>query len=498
MMRREPDFEESADMRLVELQRAALGVPKPDLGTWDSRIAAEGTFVAPEDAEPLQGAVVALDLSATPASGVIPGAVVTLALSIVNEGTSPARNVRVSVPLPGGAAYRNGSLARDGRSVIDEYAEQLFSDGLLLPEIPPKTRVTLVWKIGVRLGNKPLVIAPSARADESAIVGAQTLLISRKDGTAGDAGYSGNFAGRVQQLDRELPIYELDEEETLEHEAAQAALSPVRPAAPERAEYQMPMEPPTPATPPPSQPEPAAPDEPATPAAPEQPPDAEPVAAAASRHAIVLYGRIDRPSVAYFERLFNASKPPTLLNHFILGGALACTRGPGEGDAGALETHMAGQRQILQRIVLHEKLGKKEPIAQYAGAMLAHVEQLLPAPIAAVEPPDPSVIAFSTELDKPTQGVLAKFQDDAARWDFTKARQFTLALQARSISANSPYDRIGAAEGALRTYAQTSATQLQRFFVRMRLDRTTGLLFATDETLDAAARHLIAALSALF
>ncbi|HET9096321.1 MAG TPA: hypothetical protein VFN37_06640, partial [Candidatus Baltobacteraceae bacterium] len=83
-------------------------------------------------------------------------------------------------------------------------------------------------------------------------------------------------------------------------------------------------------------------------------------------------------------------------------------------------------------------------------------------------------------------------------WDFTKARQLTLALQARRLSAHAPIDRIEEAESALRGYAQTAATQLQRFFVRMRIDRTTGLLFARDETLDAAARTLITALTSLF
>jgi hypothetical protein len=36
---------------------------------------------------------------------------------------------------------------------------------------------------------------------------------------------------------------------------------------------------------------------------------------------------------------------------------------------------------------------------------------------------------------------------------------------------------------------------LQKLFVRIRLDRTTGLLFATEPALDAAARALLAALA---
>jgi hypothetical protein len=107
-------------------------------------------------------------------------------------------------------------------------------------------------------------------------------------------------------------------------------------------------------------------------------------------------------------------------------------------------------------------------------------------------------VLLEVELETPTLAVLRKIQEDSARWDFTKARQLTLALQGRKIAANAPFDRVEAAENALRAYAQIASTQLQRFFVRMRIDRTTGLLFAHDETLDAAARALVSALTALF
>ena len=40
------------------------------------------------------------------------------------------------------------------------------------------------------------------------------------------------------------------------------------------------------------------------------------------------------------------------------------------------------RRRSLQRVVLHEKLGKKEPVAEYAGTMLARVDQFKPAPVA--------------------------------------------------------------------------------------------------------------------
>lgn len=502
-MRREPDFEASADMRLVELQRAALGVPAPDRGAWETRVSAEGSAVEAEGRQHLESAVLSVELTATPPGDVIPGAIVTLALNLANDGVQPARNVRVTVPLPGGAAYRNGSFVRDGRPQLDDAADELFETGTSLGNIAAKSRVTFLWKVGVRLGNKPLVITPTVTADETAIVGGKSAIVSRK------AGAESGFTAQIQRFDRalydetlppleDLPIYELDAEEELEHEAADAALG----------EYRPPMEPPSQPIAPPAQPEPLPPpdqpspdpepgvpvEEPSTPAPPEQPPDIEP----AAREAVMLYGRLDRPSIAYFERIFSGSKPPTLLNHFILGGALACTRALDQSDVAGLKAHMDAQAQMLQRIVLHEKMGRKEPIAEYAGTMLARVDQFVASPVHAAPEAQSGAIGLEVELEAPTLAVLAKMQEDSGRWDFTKARQLTLALQARRVHAAAPADRIEAAEAALRNYAQTSATQLQRFFVRMRIDRTTGLLFAHDDALDSAARALIAALITLF
>jgi uncharacterized repeat protein (TIGR01451 family) len=511
---KQPDFDESADMRLVELQREALGKTAPPRGSWESRIAGDvsGIDVDPEGTQRLESPVVAVETTATPSADVIPGAIVTLTLALVNEGAGAAQNVRVAVPLPGGAAYRNGSFVRDGRPQLDDAADEIFGPGTLIPSIPAGTRITFLWKIGVRLGNKPLVIAPAVAAERSGVLGAQPIIISRKAGAQ-----STSFAGDVQRYDRalydaptragELPFYELDEEETIEHEAAQAALSPAVP----KTEYMPPMEPPLPGVPPPDQPEPMPPpgqpapdpepgvptEEPSVPPPPEQPPDVEP--AAQIREAVVLYGQLDRPSVTYFERIFSGHKPPTLLNHFILAGALACTRNAVGDDVGALKQHMDAQAQLLQRIVLHEKLGKKEPIGEYAGSMLARVDQFLPAPVLPIDPSqDANVVLLFVELESPTLTLLQKMQSESDRWDFTKARQLTLALQARDVVANCDRERMESARNALRSYAQIASTQLQRFFVRMRIDRTTGLLFAHDETLDAAAQKLVAALVSLF
>ncbi|MBV8283879.1 MAG: hypothetical protein JO175_04460, partial [Candidatus Eremiobacteraeota bacterium] len=49
-------------------------------------------------------------------------------------------------------------------------------------------------------------------------------------------------------------------------------------------------------------------------------------------------------------------------------------------------------------------------------------------------------------------------------------------------------------ERSLQTYAQNSVTVLQKLFVRIRVDRTTGLLFANEPAFDAAAKAVLAAL----
>ena len=515
--KRDPDFDASADMRLVELQRATLGVPSHERSAWESSAHLEGGVIAEQPAEDLSTAVIAVEATANPPSAVIPGAIVTIGLSITNEGAVTARNVRVTVPLPGGAAFRNGSFVRDGRPLLDDSAEELFTVGTLVSHILSKTRVTFLWKIGVRLGNKPLVIAPAVSAEDGAVIGSEPLLISRKEGA------QSTFATEIVRIDPalyakdDLPIYELDEEELIEYEATESALSSVSPKNEVRPGTQPPVQP---GTPPPDQPEPVPPPdqpapvpepgvpavEPEMPVPPEQPPDIEPAAAEPVaptpeplREAVALVGQIDRPSIAYFERIFSGSKPPTLLNHFILGGALACTRSLQGDDLAGLKAHLDAQGQLLQRIVLHEKLGKKELIGEYAGSMLARVDQFTPKPVTPLRAPqDRNAALLYVELDGPTLGILQRMQEESARWDFTKARQLTLALQARSVSASAPVEKVEAADAALRSYAQTATMQLQRFFVRMRLDRTTGLLFAQDEALDNAARVLISALTALF
>lgn len=505
-MNREPDFDASADMRLLELQRNALGLAPPAPTRWESRYGGESAAGIPDD-DPVTfegtSAVLVVEATANPAAAVIPGAVVTLTLSVANEGAQPARDVVVAVPLPANASYRAGSLQIDGRHASEETAQSFFGEGTASNEIAPGNRLTFVWKIGVRLGLEPLVVVPAVRSRNAAVIGARSLRVTRRSAR------ESAFTAEVQRADAalleakplipvdipadELPIYELDAEETLIYEAADAALSnavrheePPAAAVPETI-----AEPPLPEVPA-AAPMPEPPREPELPA-PMPEPEPEPVPL---RETCVLYGAFDRTTLVFFERTFNGSKAPTLLQHCIFASALACTKGANGEDAAALKAHLDAQSQVLHRIALHEKLGKKEPIAEYAGVLVADLGRIAPSPVGPVPSGTPASALLQSELSAPTLAVVHKIAEERERWDFIKARQLTLALQAqRAFTENE--SAAAAIENALRLYAQLSMTTLQKLFVRIRIDRTTGLLFASEPALDAAARAVLASMGTI-
>ncbi|HEY1975412.1 MAG TPA: hypothetical protein VGG89_02565 [Candidatus Baltobacteraceae bacterium] len=471
---REPDFELSADMRLLELQRGALGLPPRERTSWESRHTTEGIPVAQSEPEPGRTPVLAVEAAAFPPDGVIAGAVVTMSLSVANEGAAEADDVVVLAPLPGGAAYRPGTFVWNGRSTYDEVADSFFNQGLPIGALVAGARATFQWKIGVRLGTKPLVISPHVRSGNAAVVGGRSVVIGRKDQVATA------FAGEVVQADAtiydskplipvdipatDLPIYELDEEEQLVYEAADAALSTAAPVVP-------------------------APQLETGIVEPEPQPEPEPPVPV--REAVAVYGTFDRATLAFFERIFAGSKPPTILQHCIFGGALACTLDGRSADSYGLKRHLDAQAAILHRIGLHEKLGKKEPISEYAGELLASIDDMRPQPIAKTPSAGKDRIALVVEISEPTRQLLAKISEERARWDFVKARQLTLALQAQNVGGIDDERLASDIETALRAYAQASVTVLQKLFVRIRIDRTTGLLFANEPAFDAAATSVI-------
>ena len=477
----DPDFEASADMRLLELQRSSLGLAPHDRSAWESRYTLESGPML-EAAQPTEAArttaVLSVEANASPAAGVIPGAIVTFSLSIANEGATAASNIVAGAPIPGGASYRVGSFVQDGRGLPDDLAERFFGAGLPIAELKAGSRTTFVWKTGVRLGSKPLVLAPQVSANVGAVIGARPLTVARKDQPNTVFTTELDRAGAELREPKalipvdipadDLPFYELDEEEQLVHEAADAALS-------SPAKFEALYDSPVPV---------------------EELPGLVAPVPETPREAVVRYGKFDRTTLVFFERTFLGSKPPTILQHCIFANALACATDADGSDRAGLKRHLDAQSQVLHRIALHERLGKKEPIAEYAGDLLADIENLVPEAVAAPALSQNSeFVPLMAELGAPTVVVVSRIAQERDRWDFVKARQLTLALQAQRAFVGDQA-KAAAIENALRLYAQASMTTLQKLFVRIRVDRTTGLLFAQEPALDAAARGVVAAFSA--
>jgi hypothetical protein len=298
------------------------------------------------------------------------------------------------------------------------------------------------------------------------VIGASALSISRKETTPGaalEASLPRAVAPQplvpVELAVPDLPFYELDEREEAEYAAETATSAPVA---------QTPV-----AAPPPK----------------------------ATRAAVALLGTFDRPTFSFFDRTFRGTKRPSVLQHCIFAGALACTRSYKDAsDVAGLREHFDAQSQILHRISLFEKLGKKEPIAELAGELLARTGELSAETLEApgIES-DATRIVFETEIGEPSLAVLRSLEVESSRWDFVKARQLTLALQAqRAVGGAGTAAQHALVENALRAYGQAAMTALQRLFVRIRLDRTTGALQQTDPELDRKAVALLEALAPLF
>ncbi len=489
-MAKRPDFEVSADMRLLELQRQAAGAPIRE-SRWEPRSAdLDDLEDAPRvDDAPIAasaGAILHLALAAGPERGLIPGALVSVTVALTNDGGIGAEDIRLSIPMPAASRYRAGTLQRDGRPLDDEGAEELFGEGLSIGTLAPGERCTISYRIEVGAGVAPLLLLPHARSRNAAVIGARPLRLARGTGSTAFAVAVGqelaDAAAPAPGTSEELPIYELDEEEQIEYEATAAALSsaapppvakPAEPALPE-ASAPAPPPPEVPVSAPSLGPAPKPASAPAPAPQPAPPPAPNPS----------LHRRLDRPSVAFFERSFAAGRGATLVTHALFASALACV----DGESSSLLAHLERQAALLHRITLHAKLGRAEKLAAYAG------ESFTPTIAVDLPPPLPAKNEVVLTLDV-TDGVrdrIAAAIGGERPWDFHRARRLELALMADAIVTTSPNDReMSLDRDALAEYRSLWQGALQRLFVRARLEPSIAVIQSGDATLDLAARRLV-------
>ena len=477
-------FERSADMRLLEHQRRSLGLLPQERPRWRTRLSASLAHVPVADEAPIerQGAAVACTLHAHPSAGLIAGAVVTVTIVLNNDGPAPAHGVCITLPLPPALTYRPASLLIDGREA-DARTGELFESGLMLGAMTGHQRTTILFKAGVRAGSDPIVLAPTVAARGAGVVGARPVVLSRSTtapsafglalATEVDPPAAASLASPAIPPESlpgdELPFYELDEEETIAAEALDGALSPMTPQrdAP---------------TVPAAVPEPVKTDPPVA----RLPSDTNAIATGGAPALIVT---LAATKLAAMRQFFVPDRSFGMTAHYLLLTVLATQTGE-QGD-GALGEFFAAQERLLMRALIARKMGKPVALDDVAGA-------LPPFPLGVWEGPQvpfaPSEAIVLYRTFKPGElDFLASAVGNAGTPVFVRAAQLAVGLAPQRVAA--PLADGRRCDELLAAYANAAAAEINRLFVRARLDRKTDLFGAASPQLDERARTLLDALA---
>ncbi len=498
----EERFERSADMRLVELRREQLGIAKAPEAVWQSRAVADLPFAPAAEPAPVEsGAVLTLQATGSPKSGLIPGAIVTVGLSVVNEGSKAARAATVRLPLPTAMEYRPGSLQIDGRDAAEDAADALFGTGLDLGTIAGAQRLTILLKLAVKAGVDDPLIAPSLTCSGAAVVGAKAMRLERTSAKTA-------FAAKVEQSTQEQPFYELEAEESIPYEAVEAALTPIVPprvVAPPAAAPLL-ASPPVP-SPKPEGPliDPGAPaavetPQPAPPAVKPPTPKASPGWAAVAPERLsepTLTTVLEKPKITTLGQFFSAARSFGMAAHYLLLSALACSRTlPREGSGDEISAFFSAQDALLTKALIAKRLGKTVTLSEVAAPMPAF-PPAFPAScsLPGSQEAKDGVMLYrsftSNELD-----FIGRAIANAGSPPFTRAGQLSVGLCANRVIASDPA-RAQACEGALVAYAASASSEINRLFVRVRLDKRTDLFGPSSAQLDGHARAVLSELAKL-
>lgn len=345
-------FERNADMRLLEFRHAEPGKgASPNTLIRTSSFSNESIVSAIPDAAIEKAARMRVSIAAAPASGVIPGAVVGVAIDVFNDGTAPAPESKLVVSTPLESEFRIGTLRVDGREV--QAPEQLFNRGLPIARLQGGTSSKVTFQLAILPGVNALYLQPRLQTNGVPVVGTAGVAIKRLATTA--------------PIEPARPFYELDEEETVEVAAESA--EPIMPPLLLEAPPEPPVEAPPPevaaiAAPAPevaaaaqpapevAAPEPEAPKRPLLPA-----PKAPLGSAVAPEERMIRYRTLGSNDIALLDRLF-ATEAPSIIAHYILISSIACTE-PGSGeDTSGYVPFLRRDIELLGRALVHARMGK--------------------------------------------------------------------------------------------------------------------------------------------
>ncbi len=434
-------------MRLLEFRHNEPGKGAPANRRTASSFGAESIVASPLEVEAAGEKVPRLrvTVAAAPHSGVIPGAVVGVAVDVFNDGNAPAPESKLLLSLPPESEYRAGSLRIDGREV--QAPEQLFANGLPIARLPGATSSKVTFQLGVLPGVNTLYLQPRLQTNGVPVVGTAGITIKR--GTS-----------QAAPPEPPRPFYELEDDEIAEAaltEAEAPVLPPVLPPEPAPA----PAPPPksrtraaarpkaAPPVPEPSAPEPPAelpvaePPAPEPPAAAHEPPPPAPMpaplpepppipkaplrAASAPEERMIRYRTLGNNDIALLERLF-AAEAPGVIAHYVLISTIACCEPVSGEDTSGYAAFLRRDIELLGRALVHARMGKAPQyrIAQDDLNSLGLAWQVLPQAF-------PPQRRLRRDLRKPECAAIANLIQPAERDATLRARIALLALAGETI-----------------------------------------------------------------
>ncbi|HEY5350395.1 MAG TPA: hypothetical protein VIJ64_11695, partial [Candidatus Lustribacter sp.] len=204
-------FEQNADMRLLEFRHNEPGKGALPNRRTASSFGAESIVAGTPDALVEKAARLRVTIAAVPASGVIPGAVVGVAIDVFNDGNAPAPESKLLVSIPIETEFRTGTLRIDGREA--QAPEQLFAQGLPIARLPGATSSKVTFQLAVLPGLHALYLQPRLQSNGVPVVGTAGVTIKRGPGAA--------------PLQPPRPFYELEADEA--DDALTTAEDPVMP-----------------------------------------------------------------------------------------------------------------------------------------------------------------------------------------------------------------------------------------------------------------------------
>ncbi|HEV8021313.1 MAG TPA: hypothetical protein VGP41_08645, partial [Candidatus Lustribacter sp.] len=351
-------------MRLLEFRHNEPGKGAPANKRTAGSFGAESIVASIPDAAIEDAPRLRVTVAAAPKTGVIPGAVIGVAVDVFNDGTAPAPESKLLISIPVETEYRTGTLRIDGRE--PQAPEQLFAQGLPIARLPGATSSKVTFQLGVLPGVNTLYLQPRLQTNGVPVVGTAGITIKR-GATAAPA-------------EAPRPFYELEDDEVHEIVVTEPILPPVvherLEAKPEPPPVVEPVvvesvvveavvveKEPEPAPEPEPEPEPPKPAPVPKAALPlfAPPPAAAPKpslgTATAPPERMVRYRTLANNDVALLDRLFTADVPG-IIAHYVLISSIACSEAGDGQDAGGYDAFLRRDIELLGRALVHSRMGK--------------------------------------------------------------------------------------------------------------------------------------------